>query len=130
MKFSYTRLFPHLSGSMLSPSNVFVPKVSGAQSDATYYHPEQDIIETHNKYSLAIYSYLAFMNARPKPLPQVVLRTQNMIAPLPRAHVQTVFMRKRTARVANGRTCAVALRAPIVGAKFIGERLVPTCIGR
>ena len=31
---------------MLSPSNVFVSKVSGTQSDATYYHPEQDIIET------------------------------------------------------------------------------------
>jgi hypothetical protein len=41
---------------MLSPSNVFVPKVSGTQSDATYYHPEQDIIETHNHYSRAIYT--------------------------------------------------------------------------
>jgi hypothetical protein len=47
MKFSHTRLFPHLGGSMLSPSNVFVSKVSGTQSDATYYHPEQDIIEAH-----------------------------------------------------------------------------------
>jgi len=53
IKFSHTRLFPHLSGSMFSPSNVFVPKVSGTQSDATSYHPEQDIIETHNHYSLA-----------------------------------------------------------------------------
>jgi hypothetical protein len=69
MKFSHTRLFPHLSGSMLSPSNVFVPTVSGTQSDATYDQPEQDIIETHNHYSLAIYNYLGFMNARPEPLP-------------------------------------------------------------
>jgi hypothetical protein len=51
MQFSHTRLFPQLSGSALSPSNVFVSKVSGTQSDATYYHPEQDIIETHNHYS-------------------------------------------------------------------------------
>jgi hypothetical protein len=28
--------------------------VNGTQSDATYYHPEQNIIETHNQYSLAI----------------------------------------------------------------------------
>jgi hypothetical protein len=56
MNFSHTRLFPHHSGSMLSPSNVFVPKVSGTQSDATYDYPEQDIIETHNHYSRAIYT--------------------------------------------------------------------------
>jgi hypothetical protein len=41
---------------MLSPPNVLVSKVSGTQSDATYYHPEQDIIETHNHYSLAIHN--------------------------------------------------------------------------
>ena len=40
---------------MLSPSNVFVSKVSGTQSDATYYHPEQDIIETHSHYSPATF---------------------------------------------------------------------------
>jgi hypothetical protein len=58
MKFSPTRLFPHLSGFMLSPSNVFVSKVSDTQSDATYYNPEQDIIETHSRYSLAVHNYL------------------------------------------------------------------------
>jgi hypothetical protein len=57
IEFSHTRLFPHLSGSMLSPPNVFVSEVSGTQSDATYYHPEQDIIETHNDYSLATDNY-------------------------------------------------------------------------
>jgi hypothetical protein len=54
---------------MVSPSNIFVSKVSGTQSDATYYHPEQDIIEAHSHYSLAIHNYLGFMSARPKPLP-------------------------------------------------------------
>jgi hypothetical protein len=53
---SHLRLFPHLSDSMFSPSNVFVPKVSGTQCDATYYHPEQDIIETHNHNPRAIYT--------------------------------------------------------------------------
>ena len=57
MQFSHTRLFPHLSGFILSPSNVFFSKVSGTQSDATYYPPEQDIIETHYHYSPAIHGY-------------------------------------------------------------------------
>jgi len=52
MKVPHARLFPHFSRSMLSPCNVFVSKVSGAQSDATYYHHEQNIIETHNRCSL------------------------------------------------------------------------------
>jgi hypothetical protein len=60
MQFSHTLLFPHLSGSMLSPSSVFVSKVSGTQYDATSYHPEQDIIERHNHYSLAIHNYLVY----------------------------------------------------------------------
>ena len=33
---------------MLSPANVFGPKVSGTQSDATNDNREQDIIETHS----------------------------------------------------------------------------------
>src|SRR5579863_1566684 len=33
---------------MLSPANVFDPKVSGTQSDATNDNREQDIIETHS----------------------------------------------------------------------------------
>jgi hypothetical protein len=66
IQFSHTRLFPHLSGSMLSPPNVFVSKVSRTQSDATYDHPEQDIIETHDHCSLAIHNYLGFISARPK----------------------------------------------------------------
>jgi hypothetical protein len=41
---------------MLSPSNVFFSKVSGTQSDATYNHPEQDIIETRHHYSPAIHA--------------------------------------------------------------------------
>jgi hypothetical protein len=57
MPFSHTRLFPHLSGFILSPSNVFFSKVSGTQSDATYYQPEQDIIETHHQCSPAIHRY-------------------------------------------------------------------------
>jgi hypothetical protein len=57
MQFWHTRLFPHLSGFILSPSNVFFSKVSGTQSEATYYHPEQDIIETHHQYSPAIHGY-------------------------------------------------------------------------
>jgi hypothetical protein len=46
---------------MLLPPNVFAPKVSGTQSDATDNHPEQDIIETHGHYSLAIHSDSALM---------------------------------------------------------------------
>ena len=42
---------------MRSPLDVLVSKVSDTQSDAAYYNPEQDIIETHNDYSLAIDSY-------------------------------------------------------------------------
>jgi hypothetical protein len=64
MKFSPTRLFPHLSGSMFSPSNVFASKVSCTQSDATYYNPEQDIIETHGHYSLAVHNYLLHIRSR------------------------------------------------------------------
>jgi hypothetical protein len=55
---------PHLGGSMLSPLNVLVSKVCDTQSDATYYHPEQDIIETHNDYSLAIDNYFGFISVR------------------------------------------------------------------
>ena len=49
---------------MLSPPNVFVPKVSGTQSDATDDHSEQDIIETHDHYSLAIHNDPDLMSAR------------------------------------------------------------------
>jgi hypothetical protein len=52
---------------MLSPPNVFAPKVSGTQSDATDDHPEQDIIETHDHYSLAIHNDSALMSARSQP---------------------------------------------------------------
>jgi hypothetical protein len=41
-----------LRSSMLSPANVFAPKVSGTQSDASNDYPEQDIIETHSHSSL------------------------------------------------------------------------------
>jgi hypothetical protein len=64
MQFSCTRLFPHLGGSMLSPLNVLVSKVSDTQADATYYHPEQDIIETHRDYSLAIDNYFGSISVR------------------------------------------------------------------
>jgi hypothetical protein len=57
MQFSNTRLFPYLSGSMLSPPNVFFFKVSGTQSDAGYYYPEQDIVETHSYHALEIHNY-------------------------------------------------------------------------
>jgi len=32
---------------MLSPLKVLAPEVSDTQSDATYYHCEQDVIEAH-----------------------------------------------------------------------------------
>src|SRR5882762_3231540 len=64
MKFSPTRLFPHLSGFMLSPSNVFVSKVSDTQADAAYYNSEQDIIETHSHYSLAVHNDLLHIQSR------------------------------------------------------------------
>jgi hypothetical protein len=75
MQFSHTRRFPPLGNSTRSPPNVFAGKVSGTQSGATDYHPEQDIIETHNHYSLATHNESGF-SARLKPHPQVVLRTQ------------------------------------------------------
>jgi len=52
---------------MLSPAKVFVPEVSGAQSDATYYQPEQDIIQTHDHCSLAVPNYSGLKGARPEP---------------------------------------------------------------
>jgi hypothetical protein len=69
MQFSHIRLFPQLSRSMLSPPNVFISKVSGTQSDATYDHPEQDIIETHNHYSLASENSLGFISIRKRLVP-------------------------------------------------------------
>jgi hypothetical protein len=66
MQLSHTRLFPSLSIFMLSPPNVFAPKVSGTQSGTTYYHAEQDIIEAHSHCSLATHNCSGFMNARPE----------------------------------------------------------------
>jgi hypothetical protein len=48
-QYSHTRFFAPLGGSMLSPPNVFASEVSGAQSEAGNDHPEQDIIENHNR---------------------------------------------------------------------------------
>jgi hypothetical protein len=42
---------------MLSPPNVFAPKVSGTQSAATNDNREQDIIETHDHGSLGTHDY-------------------------------------------------------------------------
>jgi hypothetical protein len=63
MQLSHTRLFPSLGSSMLSPPNVFAPKVGGTQSGTTYYHPEQDIIETHSHCSLATDDISHFVSA-------------------------------------------------------------------
>src|SRR6266478_7586427 len=125
MQYSHTLLFPQLSGSMLSPSSVFVFKVSGTQSDATSYHPEQDIIESHNYYSLAIHNYLVYKRTSEVVSLDGTANTNTLLG-LTRVHVQTVIMCNRTARVANRSSCAVAHRLRNVGAKFICQSLVLT----
>ena len=52
VKFSHAHFLAPLRSFMLSPANVFAPKVSDTQSDAGNDYPEQDIIDTHRDSSL------------------------------------------------------------------------------
>ena len=56
VQFSHSHFLTPLSSSMLSPPNVFAPKVSDTQSDATNDNGEQDIIYTHIHSSLATHN--------------------------------------------------------------------------